>query len=726
MVNKRTVSLHHYCLVGIMIDFSYNSYIISTICIYICIDEFWVYPKGVCGMRNWFTYCLRLLVLLVLTCNMGEVLFAATIYGGTSPGKQFENSSNWYYSYPVDFVNNIYEAKYDEDININGNVKLTGSLGLRNWGNLTLNSNSILIIDGDLHVSDKCDITLYHNSTLYITGNLYVENQTDLYSYVLFDMYNNSNVVIEGDVQTENGADIWIWPSDNSNDPNSDFYVFNDNQNTTSHIYKYSNGNGPNGKLSDGSALVDDYDEYVAHEATLAATIAEVSTGIDNLSCTTLTINSGTYRLSADASYCYLSIARGATLLIDNGVTLTLTRDNTIDNGTISNYGTIDCGNNSFTVIPRSIDNPRKTCRFTNNGYVKAYNFYLGTNESDATKANTTYFSFSCGSGIIAQNEIGFTILGWTGDMNLLGNYTANRMVIDYQSGGRAVNFGSDCGDSRVNLKNLTLKNNIAEVNINEITGLETLRLETYSSVQSRVDGSLIIGEISSSNNQSIGISGTNSSVISFCYNPTHGADFGGNDQSVTTQGTVIYRYDSNDNVHSWYTNGTENTPSTEGDIVCNNCTLKANDVNFSSCMVGNNNLLPIELVSFSYGKSSNEFVWTTASEKDNDYFVVEYSKNGKDWVECTEHVASMVNTGYAYNTEPIMPINESLFSYFRLKQVDLNGDYSYSNVITVSFFVENPCSEDNENSKIQIREFGNKWFRLINGELIYCENDNE
>lgn len=36
-----------------------------------------------------------------------------------------------------------------------------------------------------------------------------------------------------------------------------------------------------------------------------------------------------------------------------------------------------------------------------------------------------------------------------------------------------------------------------------------------------------------------------------------------------------------------------------------------------------------------------------------------------------------------------------------------------------------NPCSDEFSKNKIQIRELGNKWFRLINGELIYCENDN-
>ena len=37
----------------------------------------------------------------------------------------------------------------------------------------------------------------------------------------------------------------------------------------------------------------------------------------------------------------------------------------------------------------------------------------------------------------------------------------------------------------------------------------------------------------------------------------------------------------------------------------------------------------------------------------------------------------------------------------------------------------KNCCSDEFSGSKIQIRELGNKWFRLINGQLIYCENDN-
>ena len=161
-------------------------------------------------------------------------------------------------------------------------------------------------------------------------------------------------------------------------------------------------------------------------------------------------------------------------------------------------------------------------------------------------------------------------------------------------------------------------------------------------------------------------------------------------------------------------------------EIEYNNLTEIAAYASYSDCIneVNMASFLPIELVSFSYSKGENKFIWKTASETNNDYFVVEYSRNGKDWVECSEHVSSVSANGYSYSVKPNMSIN-SLFSYFRLKQVDYNGEYSYSNVITVSFSVDNPCSKEYESSKVQIREMGGKWFRVINGELIYCENDN-
>ena len=133
---------------------------------------------------------------------------------------------------------------------------------------------------------------------------------------------------------------------------------------------------------------------------------------------------------------------------------------------------------------------------------------------------------------------------------------------------------------------------------------------------------------------------------------------------------------------------------------------------------------LPIELVSFSF--EDDIFIWETASETNNDYFVVEYSRNGKDWVECTEHIYSASDYGYTYTTVQTINTASSVFSYFRLKQVDLNGNYSYSDVIVSENKVCDPCSEKHESNKLKVKELGNRGFRNINGELIYCEGDNK
>ena len=298
-------------------------------------------------------------------------------------------------------------------------------------------------------------------------------------------------------------------------------------------------------------------------------------------------------------------------------------------------------------------------------------------------------------------------------------------MDISMNDGGNTVNFGSDCGSSEVSVNSLTLRNNVSSVNITELTGVNSLSLNTYSSSQFNVtDGKLILGNVT--NSDKLRISGNSNSITILCYNPNNGAntrDFKKNGGTSTTSGKVVYIQHATDN-HSWVDDADF---TSEDDITCEGCSKYGFKVPFSECMEGNvSALLPIELVSFNFDKSNGKFIWTTASEKDNEYFVVEYSKNGKDWTECTEHIGSVSNTGYTYGTESVIPINESLFSYFRLKQVDLNGAYSYSDIITVSFTVANPCSPEFENKKIQIRELGNKWFRNINGELIYCENDNE
>ncbi len=98
--------------------------------------------------------------------------------------------------------------------------------------------------------------------------------------------------------------------------------------------------------------------------------------------------------------------------------------------------------------------------------------------------------------------------------------------------------------------------------------------------------------------------------------------------------------------------------------------------------------ILPIELLSFS-GKNkgtTNLLEWKTATEINNDYFTIERSQDG-------EHFESIGIADGAGNstTEQNYFFEDSHISYltshiyYRLKQTDFNGDYTYSNIISLT-----------------------------------------
>lgn len=95
--------------------------------------------------------------------------------------------------------------------------------------------------------------------------------------------------------------------------------------------------------------------------------------------------------------------------------------------------------------------------------------------------------------------------------------------------------------------------------------------------------------------------------------------------------------------------------------------------------------VLPIELINFS-GKPNNKqniIEWTTSSEINNDYFTIEKSSNGIDFeILTTVNGAGMSSENKYYSTIDNNPFNG--ISYYKLKQTDYNGKYSYSEIISV------------------------------------------
>jgi len=89
---------------------------------------------------------------------------------------------------------------------------------------------------------------------------------------------------------------------------------------------------------------------------------------------------------------------------------------------------------------------------------------------------------------------------------------------------------------------------------------------------------------------------------------------------------------------------------------------------------------LPVELISFNTTLINNEvkLEWETGSEINNDRFEVERSKDGINWELLTTVIgAGNSNTKLRYNIYDIMPYLGT--SYYRLKQIDFDGSFSYS-----------------------------------------------
>ncbi len=95
---------------------------------------------------------------------------------------------------------------------------------------------------------------------------------------------------------------------------------------------------------------------------------------------------------------------------------------------------------------------------------------------------------------------------------------------------------------------------------------------------------------------------------------------------------------------------------------------------------------LPIELVDFSALLKNNrtvELAWQTASEKDNDFFTIERSVDGENWAAIQE-IDGAGNSTNLLNYATTDVVSEKGIFYYRLKQTDFDGAYTYSDIRAV------------------------------------------
>jgi hypothetical protein len=100
---------------------------------------------------------------------------------------------------------------------------------------------------------------------------------------------------------------------------------------------------------------------------------------------------------------------------------------------------------------------------------------------------------------------------------------------------------------------------------------------------------------------------------------------------------------------------------------------------------------LSVEFQSFT-GERSNQNIrleWSTVTEKNNDYFLLERSTDALRWQTiATDNGAGNSSTLNEYSFQDMSAPNDLV--YYRLKQVDFDGEFSYASIVSVQRSTEN------------------------------------
>lgn len=150
----------------------------------------------------------------------------------------------------------------------------------------------------------------------------------------------------------------------------------------------------------------------------------------------------------------------------------------------------------------------------------------------------------------------------------------------------------------------------------------------------------------------------------------------------------VVSKY--NTSLNKWEDLGQSATSGGVGVGVSGSVTSSLSPSTFSPFTFGSrttSNPLPVELLYFEAQQKNESIIelnWATASEINNAYFVVERSNNAVDFESIgTVEGAGNSNTVLTYKYNDVLPLQAT--SYYRLKQVDFNGEYEYSQILPLT-----------------------------------------
>lgn len=147
---------------------------------------------------------------------------------------------------------------------------------------------------------------------------------------------------------------------------------------------------------------------------------------------------------------------------------------------------------------------------------------------------------------------------------------------------------------------------------------------------------------------------------------------------------------------------------------------------------------LPVSWAGFSGKKIGKKVLleWRTSEEENNDHFIVERSVDGQQFTpiayQAGNGTAATLNTYEAWDETPLKRVN-----YYRIKQVDFDGGYSYSDVVTVAFETDKDQvylfpNPSNGKVYVELADEVKGWVNLelidVNGRIVWQErmDDNQ
>lgn len=275
-----------------------------------------------------------------------------------------------------------------------------------------------------------------------------------------------------------------------------------------------------------------------------------------------------------------------------------------------------------------------------------------------------------------------FSYSGWARTTN--SAIIGQRIICDDQSNGNgchALSIG-DPGGGRIRfyIRNMTpvSLDSPGGTIINNTWHYVAATFDNGSNLKSLyVDGVLVnSGTVTGSLNPAVG----NASIGGEVASGESSSRFNGDLDEIRSASTVL----SANWIATEYNN--QNSPSTFYSI--------SSEMTASSLCV----TLPIELIFFSAELNNNRTVrleWETATEKNNDYFTIERSRDGVEWtVLSTVDGAGNSSIPMEYYAVDSSPFSGT--SYYRLKQTDYDGNFEYFNVQSVEL-------DSDQNRKIDI-----------------------